>query len=62
MLIKFFKKKITESIIDEAIKAIPELKEKAFEWLKTNKEEILKQVFEHIKEAVIDYFKKHLGK
>ena len=62
MLIKFFKKKITESIIDEAIKAIPELKEKAFEWLKTNKEEILKQVFDKIKEAVVDYFKKNLGK
>lgn len=62
MLIKFFKKKITESIIEEAIKAIPDLKEKAIEWLKTNKEEILKQVFDKIKEAVIDYFKKNLGK
>lgn len=57
MLIKFIKKKLIKSLVNDVIKALPELKIKFKElWLK-HKDEIIAKVKEAIKDAIIKFLK-----
>lgn len=58
----WIKKKIVNSLIEEAIKNLPEIKEKILEELKVRKDELLEGALNYIKEALIDFLKKHVGK
>jgi len=57
MLISFVKKKVVESLIKEAISKLPELKEMALIYLDEHKDEI----FEEIKEKIIELIKSKVG-
>lgn len=62
MFTKFIAKRFVENLIKEAIKQLPELAEKIKQDFLINKDEIIKGILEHIKNAVIDFIKKRLGK
>ena len=62
MFTKFIAKRFVENLIKEATKQLPELAEKIKQDFLLNKDEIIKGILEHIKNAVIDFIKKRLGK
>ena len=55
MLIKWIKKKVLKSIINDIKKEIPELKNTALEYLEEHKDEIIGKVKEAIKQAIKDF-------
>ena len=62
MLINWLSKKVIENLIKEATKKLPELADKIKEDVATHKDEIIKGLLEHLKEAVVDFLKKRFGK
>lgn len=62
MLIKWMSKKVLEQLIKEATKQLPELKDKILAEIEAHKDEFLKAIIEHLKEALIDFLKKRFGK
>ena len=55
MLIKWIKKKILKSIINDIKKQIPELKDTALNYLDEHKDELLDKLQEVIKQAIKDF-------
>ena len=55
MLIKWMKKKILKSIINDIKKQIPELKDTALDYLEEHKDELLDKCKEVIKKAIKDF-------
>ena len=55
MLIKWIKKKILKSIINDIKKQIPELKDTALNYLEEHKDELLDKLQEVIKQAIKDF-------
>ena len=55
MLIKWIKKKVLESIVNDIKKQIPELKNKALDYLEEHKDELLDKLQEVIKQAIKDF-------
>ena len=62
MLIKWLSQKVIENLISEALKQLPEIKDKLLNDLALHKDEIIKGALEKAKEAVIDFLKKRVGK
>lgn len=58
----FIKKKIAQTVIQEAIKSIPEIKDKVLEEIKVGGLELLNDVYNAMKTAVVEFFKKRHGK
>jgi len=58
MLIKWMSKKVVENLINEAIKQLPELKDRLVADLLAHKDEFIKSAIEHIKQAIIEFLKK----
>lgn len=55
MLIKWIKKKVLESIVNDVKKQIPELKDAALDYLEEHKDELLDKLQEVIKQAIKDF-------
>ena len=55
MIIKWIKKKVLESIVNDIKKQIPELKDKALDYLEEHKDELLDKLQEVIKRAIKDF-------
>ena len=55
MIIKWIKKKILKSIINDIKKQIPELKDTALNYLEEHKDELLDKLQEVIKKAIKDF-------
>ena len=55
MIIKWIKKKILKSIINDIKKQIPELKDTALNYLEEHKDELLDKLQEVIKQAIKDF-------
>ena len=55
MIIKWIKKKILKSIINDIKKQIPELKETALDYLEEHKDELLDKCKEVIKQTIKDF-------
>ena len=55
MLIKWIKKKVLKSIINDIKKQIPELKDTALDYLEEHKDELLDKCKEVIKKAIKDF-------
>ena len=55
MLIKWIKKKILKSIINDIKKQIPELKETALDYLEEHKDELLDKCKEVIKDTIKNF-------
>lgn len=55
MIIKWIKKKVFKSIINDIKKQIPELKSTALEYLEEHKDELLQFIKEKIKQAIKDF-------
>lgn len=60
MLIKWIKKKILSSIVDDVIKSMPEIKEMALLRLEVYKDELLDFVKEKLKEVIQEFIKSYL--
>lgn len=60
MLIKWIKKKILSSIIDDVIKSMPEIKELVLLRLEVYKDELLEFVKEKLKEVIQEFIKNYL--
>lgn len=60
MLIKWIKKKILSSIVDDVIKSMPEIKEMALLRLEVYKDELLDFVKEKLKEVIQEFIKNYL--
>ena len=54
-MIKWIKKKILKSIINDIKKEIPEIKETALDYLEEHKDELLNIIKEQIKQAIKNY-------
>ncbi len=52
MLLKWIKKKIIKSLIDDVKKDLPKHKERIEEYWKANKDEIISEILEKIKELI----------
>lgn len=61
MLIKWIKKKILSSIVDDVIKSMPEIKEMALLRLEVYKDELLDFVKEKLKEVIQEFIKSYLN-
>ena len=55
MIIKWIKEKVLKSIINDIKKQIPELKDKALDYLEEHKDELLDKLQEVIKQAIKDF-------
>lgn len=55
MIIKWIKKKILKSIVNDIKKQIPELKDTALDYLEEHKDELLIKCKEVIKQAIKDF-------
>ena len=55
MLIKWIKKKVLKSIVNDIKKQIPELKDMALDYLEEHKDELLDKCKEVIKQAIKDF-------
>ena len=55
MLIKWIKKKVFKSIINDIKKQIPELKDTALNYLEEHEDELLEKLQEVIKQAIKDF-------
>ena len=55
MLIKWIKKKVLESIVNDIKKQIPELKDKALNYLEEHKDELLDKLQEVIKDTIKNF-------
>ena len=55
MIIKWIKKKILKSIINDIKKQIPELKDTALNYLEEHKDELLDKLQEVINQAIKDF-------
>ena len=55
MIIKWIKKKILKSIINDIKKQIPELKETALDYLEEHKDELLAKLQEVIKDTIKNF-------
>ena len=55
MIIKWVKKKILKSIVNDIKKQIPELKDTALNYLEEHKDELLDKLQEVIKQAIKDF-------
>ena len=55
MLIKWIKKKVLKSIINDIKKQIPELKETALDYLEEQKDELLDKLQEVIKDTIKNF-------
>lgn len=60
MLIKWIKKKILSSIIDDVIKSMPEIKETVLLRLEVYKDELLEFIKEKLKEVIQEFVKDYL--
>lgn len=60
MLIKWIKKKILSSIVDDVIKSMPEIKEMALLRLEVYKDELLDFVKEKLKDVIQEFIKSYL--
>lgn len=54
-MIKWIKKKVLKSIIEDIRKEIPELKNTALEYLEEHKDELIGKIKETIKQAIKDF-------
>ena len=55
MIIKWIKKKVLKSIVNDIKKQIPELKNTALEYWEEHKDELLQFIKEKIKQAIKDF-------
>ena len=55
MLIKWIKKKVLKSIVNDIKKQIPGLKDTALDYLEEHKDELLDKLQEVIKQAIKDF-------
>ena len=55
MLIKWIKKKVLKSIVNDIKKQIPELKDTALNYLEEHKDELLDKLQEVIKQTIKDF-------
>ena len=55
MIIRWIKKKVFKSIINDIKKQIPELKDIALDYLEEHKDELLDKLQEVIKQAIKDF-------
>lgn len=55
MLIKWIKKKVLKSIINDLKKQIPELKDTALDYLEEHKDELLQFIKEKLTQAIKDF-------
>ena len=55
MIIKWIKKKVLKSIVNDIKKQIPELKETALDYLEEHKDELLDKLQEVIKQVIKDF-------
>ena len=55
MIIKWIKKKVLKSIVNDIKKQIPELKDIALDYLEEHKDELLDKLQEIIKQAIKDF-------
>ena len=55
MIIKWIKKKVLKSIVNDIKKQIPELKDIALDYLEEHKDELLDKLQEVIKKAIKDF-------
>lgn len=62
MFTKFIAKRFVSNLISEALKQLPDVKDRILNDLAEHKDEIIKGILEHIKSAVIDFLKKRVGK
>lgn len=60
MLIKWIKKKILSSIVDDVIKSMPDIKEMALLRLEVYKDELLDFVKEKLKDVIKEFIKSYL--
>lgn len=60
MLIKWIKKKILSSIVDDIIKSMPEIKETVLLRLEVYKDELLDFVKEKLKDVIQEFVKNYL--
>ncbi len=60
MLIKWIKKKILSSIVDDVIKSMPEIKELVLLRLEVYKDELLDFVKEKLKDVIQEFVKSYL--
>lgn len=57
-MFKWIKKKITENIVKEVLKDLPNIKEQAIQYFLAHKEEVLKAVWGLICSVVASFFEK----
>jgi vacuolar-type H+-ATPase subunit H len=62
MLIKFLKKKLLKSIVNDIVKELPEIKEQAVTLAKEHSDEIIEKVKEAIVKAVKDFIASKVNK
>ena len=55
MIIKWIKKKVLKSIVNDIKKQMPELKDIALDYLEEHKDELLDKLQEVIKQAIKDF-------
>ena len=55
MIIKWIKKKVLKSIVNDIKKEIPELKNTALEYLEEHKDELLQFIKEKLTQAIKDF-------
>lgn len=62
MLIKWIKKKILKSIINDIKKEMPQLKQEALKLLEVYKDELLEFCKKKLKDAIEEFIKNHYNK
>jgi hypothetical protein len=62
MLIKFLKKKLLKSIVNDIAKELPEIKEQAVTLAKEHSDEIIEKIKEAIVKAVKDFIASKVNK
>lgn len=62
MFTKFIAKRFLDNLLKEVAKKLPDLAEKIKEEIALRKDAFLQELLEFLKNAVIDFIKKHFGK
>lgn len=62
MFTKFIAKRFLDNLLKEVTKKLPDLAEKIKEEIALRKDAFLQELLEFLKNAVIDFIKKHFGK
>ena len=62
MFTRFIAKRFIDNLLKEATKKLPEIADKIKGEIEARKDDFLKAIIEHLKEALIDFLKKRFGK